>query len=69
MKYDPNIHHRRSIRLVGSDYSPSGAYFMTICTHERQCIFGDIVDGAMNLNELGNIVRSRKRTPKGGRIG
>lgn len=58
MKYDPNIHHRRSIRLTGYDYSQSGAYFITICTHNRQCIFGDIVDGAMNLNELGNIVRS-----------
>jgi putative transposase len=58
MKYDPNIHHRRSIRLVGYDYARSGAYFITICTHDRQCIFGDIVDGEMNLNELGNIVRS-----------
>ena len=58
MKYDPNIHHRRSIRLVGYDYARSGAYFITICTHNRQCIFGDIVEEVMNLNELGNIVRA-----------
>ena len=35
MKYDPQIHRRRSIRLVGFDYSQSGAYFITICTHNR----------------------------------
>jgi len=33
MKYDPQIHHRRSIRLAGHDYSQAGAYFITICTH------------------------------------
>jgi putative transposase len=43
---------------VGYDYSQSGAYFITICTHERQCIFGEIVDGKMHLNELENTVRS-----------
>jgi putative transposase len=55
MVYNPDIHHRRSIRLVGYDYSRSGAYFITICTHHRECIFGEIVDQAMNYNELGNI--------------
>ena len=58
MEYNPDIHHRHSIRLVGYDYSQSGAYFITICTHNRECIFGEIVDQAMNYNELGNIVRS-----------
>jgi len=33
--YDPRIHHRRSIRLAGHDYSQVGAYFVTICTHNR----------------------------------
>lgn len=55
MVYNPDIHHRRSIRLIGYDYSRSGAYFITICTHNRECIFGEIVDRAMNYNELGNI--------------
>jgi putative transposase len=58
MVYNPDIHHRRSIRLVGYDYSRSGAYFITICTHHRECIFGEIVDRAMNYNELGNIALS-----------
>ena len=56
MKYDPNIHHRRSIRLPGYDYSQAGSYFVTICAYRRQCIFGDIVDGQMRLNQYGEIV-------------
>ncbi len=56
MKYDPNKHHRRSIRLPGYDYSQSGAYFVTICTYQRQCLFGDIVDEQMVLNQYGVIV-------------
>jgi len=52
----PDHHHRRSIRLPGFDYSQVGEYFVTICAHERRCIFGKIVDGEMRLNELGEIV-------------
>lgn len=48
--------HRRSIRLWGYDYSQAGAYFITICTRNRQCLFGVIVDGAMQLNNTGRIV-------------
>src|SRR3990172_4914017 len=55
MKYNPAIHHRRSIRLQGYDYSQPGAYFITIVTHNRQCFFGDIIDGKMDLNECGKI--------------
>jgi putative transposase len=39
IKFDPKIHHRRSIRLRGYDYSQSGAYFVTICTHNRELLF------------------------------
>ena len=53
MKYNPKIHHRRSIRLKGYDYSRPGAYFATICTHNRQCLFGRIADGQMALNNAG----------------
>ena len=49
-------HHRRSIRLKGYDYSQPGAYFVTICTHENHSLFGKIVDGEMQLNELGKAV-------------
>ncbi len=56
MTYDPARHHRRSIRLKGYDYSQPGAYFVTICTHQRRCLFGDVVDGEMRLNEAGGMV-------------
>lgn len=49
MKYDPNKHHRRSIRLKGYDYHNAGAYFVTICTKNRECILEDpIVNGIIN---------------------
>ena len=54
MKYDPQKHHRRSIRLQGYDYSQSGAYFITLCVENRECLFGDVVNGEMRLNEMGN---------------
>jgi len=50
-------HNRRSIRLKEYDYSTPGAYFITICAHNRACLFGDIKDGVMVLNEYGGIVR------------
>jgi REP element-mobilizing transposase RayT len=56
MKYDPEKHNRRSIRLKNYDYSKSGAYFITICTKNRQCLFGEIVNGEMILNDGGKIV-------------
>jgi putative transposase len=56
MKYERNIHHRRSLRLPGYDYSQPGAYFVTICAYQRQCLFGDVVDGQMRLNQYGAIV-------------
>ena len=56
MPYNPEIHHRRSIRLQGYDYAQEGAYFLTVCTHERECLFGKITDGEMHLNDAGLIV-------------
>jgi REP element-mobilizing transposase RayT len=55
-KYDPQIHHRRSIRLKGYDYSRAGAYFVTICVHQRECLLGNIVNGEMQLSRFGKIV-------------
>ncbi len=57
MTFDPEKHHRRSIRLPNYDYSQSGLYFITICTHNRECLFGDVVDGKMILNEFGNVAQ------------
>ena len=56
MKYNPDKHHRHSIRLKGYDYSSPGAYFITLRTYQRQCLFGQIVDGEMQLNPFGQIV-------------
>ena len=58
MKYSPDVHHRRSIRLKGYDYSRPGAYFVTICTQGRLCLFGDVVDGNVILNESGRMVQT-----------
>lgn len=58
MKYNPDIHHRRSIRLKGYDYSSEGAYFITICTQNMECLFGEIVEGNIVLNDIGRIVEN-----------
>jgi len=55
MSYKPNIHHRHSIRLKGYDYSQAGLYFITICCQDRECFFGEIKNGEMMLNDIGNI--------------
>ena len=47
---------RRSIRLRDYDYSQAGAYFVTICAYNRTCLFGEIADGEMRLNPIGEIV-------------
>jgi REP element-mobilizing transposase RayT len=49
---------RRSIRLADYDYAQTGAYFITIGVHDRACLFGEIHDGIMALNELGSIVHA-----------
>ena len=58
MKFDPGKHHRRSLRLKGYDYSRSGAYFVTICTHGRECLFGEVMDGDMRLNDVGRAAQA-----------
>ncbi|MFZ4798489.1 MAG: transposase [Bacteroidia bacterium] len=54
-KYNPNIHHRRSIRLKGYNYSQAGLYFITICCQDRIHRFGHVENGEMKLNEFGTI--------------
>jgi REP element-mobilizing transposase RayT len=56
MTFDPEKHHRRSIRLRNYDYSQPGAYFVTICTYQKQSWFGEIKNGQIYLNQLGKIV-------------
>ena len=72
--YNPKIHHRRSIRLKGYDYSQEGLYFITICVKNHKCFFGEIVgapfvdaqndiasqtpDTQMVLNDAGEMVET-----------
>jgi len=56
MKFDPDHHHRHSIRLNEYDYSQPGAYFVTIGTRNRECLFGNLVDGKMMLNDAGKMI-------------
>jgi putative transposase len=64
-KFDPKIHHRRSIRLKEYDYSQAGAYFITIVTWQRECLFGEIVNGEMILSSFGMIASQQwEKLPK-----
>lgn len=57
MENEPK-HQRRSIRLPGYDYSQEGGYFVTVCTSNRECLFGEVTDGRMRLNGVGLLVQS-----------
>jgi REP element-mobilizing transposase RayT len=58
MAFNPDVHHRRSIRLKDYDYAQHGAYFITICTQNRECLLGAVQDGQVVLNDVGDIVES-----------
>ena len=57
IKFSPEKHHRRSIRLKDYDYSEAGGYFLTICSFKRNCIFGEVINGEMHLNKIGRAVK------------
>ena len=57
-RYDPEIHHRRSIRLRGYDYRQAGVYYVTICVQNRARLFGSVADASVALNEAGQMVES-----------
>jgi REP-associated tyrosine transposase len=58
MTIDRDAHHRRSIRLRGYDYSQPGAYFVTVCVQNRECLFGEVASGEMHMNDRGQMVES-----------
>lgn len=58
MEYNPDIHHRRSIRLKDYDYSRLGVYFLTLCLRDKKCLLGNIASGEMVLNDAGKSVQS-----------
>ncbi|MDJ0799535.1 MAG: hypothetical protein QNJ51_22425 [Calothrix sp. MO_167.B12] len=55
MKYNPHIHRRQSIRLRGYDYSQPGAYFVTICTQDKECNLGELTNGEIQFTVQGMI--------------
>jgi REP element-mobilizing transposase RayT len=56
LRYDPDQHHRRSIRLKGYDYSRAGAYFITLCIQQRECLLGEVADRILRHNDAGRMV-------------
>ncbi len=56
MTVGSEIHRRRSIRLKGYDYSSAGAYFVTVCTQDRFCLFGNVNNEKLTLNQAGQMV-------------
>ena len=59
MKFDPQKHHRHSIRLKNYDYSQAGAYYVTIDVQNRECLFGEIVNYEMIMNEAGKVIEEQ----------
>ena len=64
MNYNSQQHHRRSVRLKEFDYSQPGWYYITICTHNKKCLFGGIADSKMVLNKFGKIVNEEWQKTK-----
>jgi REP element-mobilizing transposase RayT len=65
VSYNKSKNHRRSIRLPDYDYSSEGLYYVTICTQDRLCLFGEVIGGQMTLNACGEIVKQELlRTPE-----
>jgi putative transposase len=56
-RYDPDVHHRRSIRLKSYDYSQEGVYYVTICTQQRECLFGEVRCDEMQLSHAGRAIQ------------
>lgn len=64
-KFDPQKHHRRSIRLKGYDYSQAGGYYVTIVAWRRECLFGEVVNKEMVLSKFGLIAKQQwEKLPK-----
>ena len=65
MKYDPDKHQRRSMRLPSYNYAAPGAYFVTICAYGGACLFGEVVGRAMSLGDYGRVVATMwQRIPR-----
>lgn len=56
--FNPDKQQRHAIRLRGYDDSQTGQYFITLCTDDRPCIFGESKDGVMILNDTGGWLKN-----------
>jgi REP element-mobilizing transposase RayT len=64
-EFDPDKHHRRSVRLKEYDYAQPDGYFITIVTYQRECLFGEIVGEEMQLNKFGLVAQQQwEKLPK-----
>jgi putative transposase len=57
-RHDSDKHPRHSLRLQGFNYAREGMYFVTVCLKDRACLFGDISDGKMILNDAGRMIQA-----------
>jgi len=65
VKFDPQKHHRRSIRLKGHDYSSAGGYYVTIVAWQREFLFGEVVNKEMILSRFGLVAKQQwEKLPK-----
>ena len=58
MKYEPEKHHRHSLRLKNFDYAQTGAYFVTVVTQHRICLFSDIINSEAQLSAAGTMLQA-----------
>jgi len=61
MRCEPKVHSPKSAGLPNHDCSSAGFYFVTLCTYKRRCLFGDAVDGELQLSKFGAHVESAWR--------
>jgi len=66
---DEALRQRNTLRLRGYDYSQPGAYFVTTIAHDRACMFGEVVDGTVRLNEIGQVVHEEWAAIPARRVG
>ena len=55
--HNPGHQRRQPLRLSGYDYAQPGCYFVTVVTQERRCLFGDIAEAEMRLNDAGEMAQ------------
>lgn len=63
MKFNPDINRRKSIRLKGYDYSQAGMYFITVCCQRKECLFGEIFNYEILINDAGYMINKWYEEP------